>query len=435
MKFNKKIWLLPIIFFQIYLSFSVFLFLFGPWSWEVNNPIFLYGYLSLAQISILIGYLLSWPSLKKYTSEKFKKTNRKFGGHLKIFNVCIIINLLFLIPTSLSRTGDYFPNIYAGILNPGLAYNLNYERLENGNAFQFIEYLRLILSFFLVSFFPLAISYWGLLSGQKKLITLLLIFFNISIFISTGTNKGIADFVVTTPWLILLAINSGSSKFNSNFRKIIYLFIALFLAFILFFSFGQLQREGGVGELGVFNTGRTLIYADRDSGISQYLPYVVLVGYESIARYVCQGYYALSLSLEISHPLTLGFGGSMFLARNADALFSTNFFTTQSLPALLEQESGWGMFSLWHSIYPWLISDFGLLGSLLVMMIFAYLLGKAWGKSICTLDPLWITVFFNMLILFFYIPANNQIFQSAETTCCLLLVLIIFGLRRQTHWR
>lgn len=426
MKFNKTIWLSPIIFFEIYLSISIFLFIFGPWPWEVENPILLYSYLSLAQILILVGYLLSWPGLKKYASESYKKTNRKFKDQIKFFNICIVINLILLIPTSLSRTGVFFPNIYDGISNPGLVYNLNYERLQNGNPFQLIEYIRIALSIFLVSFFPLAVTYWGLLTVQKKIITLLVIFFNLSIFIATGVNKGIADFLVTTPWLIILAIYSGSLKIKVNFSKVIF-FIGLLLIFIFFFTFGQIQREGGVGELGVFNAGRNLIYAERDSGIQQYLPYIFLVAYESISRYVGQGYYALSLAMELNHPLTLGFGGSMFLARNADALFNTNFFTTQSLPALLEQEIGWGMFSLWHSIYPWLISDFGILGSLLAMMAFSYLLGKAWGESICTLDPLWIATFFIMLILFFYIPANNQVFQSGETTCCFILILLILA--------
>lgn len=434
MKFNKLVWLTPIIFFQLYLSFTVLIFLFGPWPWDVENSVSLYSYLLSAQISILIGYLLSWPGLKKYNSESFKEKNNQSFSRINFFNKCIIINIILLIPTSLSRTGNFFPDIYNGIINPGLAYNLNYERLQNGNIYQFVEYLRLILSFFLVSFFPLAISYWGLLTRKKKLITLFIIFFNLSIFISTGVNKGLADFVLTTPWLIFLAINSGTLKIGLKFRKVVFWFLILLVLFILFFALGQLQREGGVGELGVFNTGGNLIYADRDTGLSQYLPYVVMVGYESITRYLSQGYYALSLMLELNHPLTWGLGGSMFLARNADSFFSTNFFSTQSLPALLEEQSGWGMFSLWHSIYPWLISDFGLIGSLLMLMLFSYLLGKAWGKSICTLDPLWVTIFFLMLVLFFYIPANNQIFQTGETTCGFISALL-FLLVRNMHIR
>jgi hypothetical protein len=397
----------------------------------VENQLELYSYLLFSQISILVGYFFSWPILKKYSTESYKKTNKKYSTQLNFFNLCITINLLLLIPTSLSRTGNLFPDIYTGISNAGLAYNLNFERLQNGNDYQLVEYLRLILSLFLVSFFPLAISYWGLLSRNKKIITLLIVFFNLSMFVATGVNKGLADFVVTTPWLILLAINSGSLMLRVKLGKMLFWFLILLVLFMLFFSYGQLQREGGVGELGVFNTGNDLIYADRDSWIAKNLPYVVLVGYESITRYLCQGYYALSLVLELNHPLTWGLGGSMFLARNADSLFATNFFTTQSLPALLEGESGWGMFTLWHSIYPWLISDFGIPGSLVALMLLSYLLGRAWGESICTLDPCWITIFFLMLVLFFYIPANNQIFQAGETTCCFVSILLAFIFKSQ----
>ena len=34
-----------------------------------------------------------------------------------------------------------------------------------------------------------------------------------------------------------------------------------------------------------------------------------------------------------------------------------------------------------------------------------------------------------MLILFFYIPANNQVFQSGETTAAFLLLLAAISLR------
>src|ERR1039458_7718237 len=55
-KVNKRIALVPIIFFQIYLSVSVLVFAFGPWDWPVSNPLQLYGFLILAQVSLFAGY-------------------------------------------------------------------------------------------------------------------------------------------------------------------------------------------------------------------------------------------------------------------------------------------------------------------------------------------------------------------------------------------
>jgi hypothetical protein len=76
-----------------------------------------------------------------------------------------------------------------------------------------------------------------------------------------------------------------------------------------------------------------VIEADRDGGHLGASPGGAMIIYESLARYVGQGYYALSMTFDLEHSSTLGFGHSMFLARNADAVFGTDHFTAGSLPA------------------------------------------------------------------------------------------------------
>ena len=188
----------------------------------------------------------------------------------------------------------------------------------------------------------------------------------------------------------------------------------------------QVQRGGGVGINGVLNTGSGLIYAETGM-LSNILSDNYRIFYESITRYLVQGYYALALSFDINHTTTFGFGNSMFLARNANSIFETTYFTQQSLPGLLEAKHEWGMFTLWHSIYTWFASDFGHIGALILISIFSYLLSISWGLSLCTLQHKWIIMFSLLLILFYYIPANNQIFQSGES--CIGFFLILIGLK------
>ena len=56
----RRRWLMPLVFFQGYLSATVWLFFYGPWPWTVDQPLELFAYLAAAQISMLVGYLLSW---------------------------------------------------------------------------------------------------------------------------------------------------------------------------------------------------------------------------------------------------------------------------------------------------------------------------------------------------------------------------------------
>lgn len=416
-------WLLPLLFFEAYLAVSVAMFYFGPWPWDPREPGVLLAYLMASQVIIAIGYLASWRRVSALADAPPDApwTDERAAGFVRF---AVITTLVMLIPTSLSRTGHWLPNVVDGILNAGTVYNENNARLEAGNAFVVVEYLRMLLSPLLVGLIPLTLVYWSRLPGKLKAAALLAIGLHLSLYIATGTNKGIADFAVTLPWLIYLGVAMGTLRLPVSGRTISIGIVALFVAFLAFFGAGQAQREGGVGENGVFNTGFSIIEADRtDHSISRYMNDPERVVYESLTRYVGQGYYALSMTMDIPHGSTLGFGHSMFLARNADTIFGTEYFTEGSLPGLLELRTGWPMQSLWHSIYPWLASDFGFGGTLVALGLFAYLLGRSWGSALQHGGHWPVIMVYLMLVLFFYIPANNQVFQTAETCVAFFITL------------
>ena len=419
----RKKWLVPLVFFEVYLSVTVVLFFFGPWPWEIDRPLLLVSYLVAAQCFIAVGYLLAWKRIHRQ-----HQATEGSAGHLSygisFLKRSLLISCILIIPTALSRTGNFLPNIFEGLSDAGAVYNRNFERLQDGNPFVVVEYLRMLFAPFLVAIFPLTVVYWSRLNCRLKILSSVVILFNLSLYLATGTNKGMADFVITLPWLIFLGVSTGLLRLQIQRRWIVIIVAALFIVFLQFFGMGQTEREGGVGELGVFNTGSGLVEASRDNVLSLLLSDSQRIIFESLARYVGQGYYALSMSLGLEHASTFGLGHSMFLARNADSIFNTDYFTSGSLPGLLETKNGWGMFTLWHSIYPWLASDFGFVGALVVMAVFAYLLGLSWGFSLMTASPQWIILFYMLLILFFYIPANNQIFQSGETCMAFIVILL-----------
>jgi hypothetical protein len=427
----KRKWLAPLIFFQLYLSATVFLFFYGPWDWPTSNPLHLFFYLISAQVFIGVGYLLAWRSVWSAHKRTVTASNFSDGrAGINYLKIGLIVTFILLIPTSLSRTGEIIPNIVAGLADPGNVYNQNFARLQNGDPFLWAEYFRILLSPLLVGVYPLAIVFWSHLSKRMKALCVIAIVFHLSLYVATGTNKGLADFVMTLPWMIYLAYSAGLPRRRINRGVLVVGFLVFFIGFLLFFGRGQAQREGGVGELGVFNTGLSLLYADRSNAISLLLGNDFRTIFESLTRYLGQGYYALSMSFGIDHHSTLGFGNSMFLARNADAAFGTTQFTAGSIPAILESQTGWSMLALWDSIYPWLASDVGFIGTLFVFALFSYLFGLSWGKSLITLKPGWIVITYLLFVMFFYIPANNQIFQTGESCCAFIILLITIFLQK-----
>ena len=90
----------------------------------------------------------------------------------------------------------------------------------------------------------------------------------------------------------------------------------------------------------------------------------------------------------------------------------------------MESSLGYSKEHLWHSIYPWLASDFGFAGTLVVMSFFGFLLAVIWLRVISIRDPFDITLLYLMLIFFYYISANNQVFQCLETFFCFFICLL-----------
>jgi hypothetical protein len=413
---------MPLIFFQFYLGLSVLLYAFGPWPWDSPHQSLTIAYLVMAQLFMVIGYLFSWSKVRRTRLLVGNNTNQYNNSAVIFIKVALFINYLLFIPSSLSRTGSFFPDLALGLTNTGLAYNTNLERLDQGNPYVLFEYLRMIASPWIIGLFPMAVVYWKQISSTMRYLCFGAIFLNISLYIGTGTNKGLADFVITLPWLIAIGTSVGYLKVKLS-PRIFISFVLLIIAFIVFFTAGQIQRAGNVGIVGAFNSGDGIISANRDHIVSTFLPEVLVIVFESISRYFTQGYYALSLTFDLVSQTTYGFGNSMFLARNADLVTGSNYFSTNSIPSLLEQSNGWSMTGLWHSIYPWLASDFGYVGTLVVMGILSYIMGLSWGLSLVAPRPISIIIFFLFLIIFYYIPANNQILQSGETAIAFFLCL------------
>lgn len=431
----RRAWFLPLFVVQGYLSVVLLFYFIGPWPWAHYNTGLLVAYLLAAQACIALGYIAAWPRVQA-AADKFRFEGREhaIAQALKFFDISFWIFLVMLVPTSMSRAGSVIPDVLTGIEFAGAVYNANYERLTGGgNPFVIVEYARIALSPFLVGFYPLLVIFWNRIVLWKRIVGTLMVLFFVAIYIATGTNKGVADFILLLPCFMLLGKFSASG--GLKFPRWIFraLFIALFIGFLVFFGRGQEGREGGVATTGTFNSG--LVYVRADSGwLADVLPPSQRIAYESLVRYMTSGYYALSLAFDVDHEPTYGVGNSMFLAGQADAIAGGTYFTSQSIPGQMEQQFGFPQFALWHSIYPWLASDVGFIGALLMVGGFAYLLALSWGVAIIRLDVRYIIMLSLMIVLFLYVPANNQIFQSGETCAAFFgtLAWIILGGRRSS---
>lgn len=395
----------------------IFLFAYGPWPWPIEgNGVYFY----LISAMVFFGIMYSAAVI-------FFRPNRNFCHHtalccgIRAQKYSLIATAIFLWPTFVSKTGSVIPHLIFGISEIGKTYSENMQRLSSNNELIIVEYLRIILSTLLVAFVPLTVFYWRKLSTKVKWLSFACIVLTVLIGVESGTNKMQADM------LIFVSVSFFSSwavnRFPIRWGRIFWIALLLLIGFATFFTVGQVERPGGLATDSVMPIGNgDLIYADSTQ--LSFLPKGALIFYESFSRYLTQGFYALSLSLDLNSPDTYGIGNSVFLSRTADKIIGSDYFTSSSMPLIIEQYYGYDAFTNWHSLFVWLISDFGVFGSVIFFGMLAYILSRCWNGVLHCAD--WsLVVLLNLLfIIIFYLPANNQVMQYPEY--CFAFICLLF---------
>jgi hypothetical protein len=418
-----SLWLrmLPILFFLSYLNLTVFLFAYGPWPWPVKDGTKLYVFLAFAHLALLLGYVTA-------------AVGRPGGyhGRLKVQQIVVaslIVNIALLIPTSVSRTGRFLPDVRGGLANLGAAYAASLAlRLQRTG---FVEYVRIVMGPLLSILLPLVTYYWQTLKWRVRGVAVCAIMGYLAIYVSTGTNKAIADLVILVPWLLLASYLSGVLKLSRRQKTLIVVSAVVASAlFLVFFTAGQLVRPGSGAVAGYFPFTGT--YADPDNWLVRNLPTRAQKGAISLGSYLTQGYYALYLSLEKPFVPMFGVGNSMFLYRNAARLTGIQAIETMPYPVRI-QADGWNAYVAWSSIYPWIASDVSFAGTVLVVFLIGRLFALSWLDTLRGRNPFAIAAFAQFTIMLFYFPANNQVLQEGDSLLAFYTILILWLLTRRRY--
>jgi hypothetical protein len=409
----------PIVFFQVYLTFTVVLFAIGPFEFPVDNAFMLYGFLAVSQLALLGGYLSAAHG-----------RGSAYGGKARVSQLVLwsaAINLILLLPTSRARTGHFIPDIIAGLSDPGDAYaNSQFVRQI---ALPMIEYVRISLGPLIGLLLPLTVFYWKQLKTRLRLLAAAGILGTVALFIAMGTNKAVADTVLLCPWMVFAGYKAGVLKLRS--RRFWALFACGAVSFVLFLEFFGLtvvNRSGSPVAARYFpGTGMAM---DSENVLLRGLgegSSAVLAGLD---LYLTQGYYALSLSLREPFVPMFGLGNSMFLTRQAARLTANQHILSEPYPVRIEKY-GWDADRLWSSIYPWFASDVSFPGTILIVYYIGKLLALSWLDALTGMNPFAVVMFSQFLIMLFYFPANNQLLQSGEGFTAFWVTLLIWWRTRQ----
>ena len=150
----------------------------------------------------------------------------------------------------------------------------------------------------------------------------------------------------------------------------------------------------------------------------------LLVSLSSIMSYLCQGYYALSLALEMG-ILPIAIGGSSWFTIMLASRFGEDPTTHTYMYAL--ESMGIDMSMNWHTAYVWLANDFTFIG----VPIFLFLVGRyfaiVWQDCINRRNDFAFIVMPMFVLMVFYLFANNQVFSSMFITFVIWFIIYLLS--------
>lgn len=426
----RRVVMFPIWFFQFYLSVTVFLFAFGPWPWPVPDPFALYLFLFCAQFALWFGYRTG--------------LNSSQGGYFgrwridTLIKISLLMNLVWIVPSFMLRMNIEVLNIAEiigaiarGFLDPGSNYLARAQAFSELEKTPFFGYISLLISPLLWLLVPLGVVYWSRLNRITRYLFVFFVIADLLSWVAIGTNKGLADFVILLPWLLV----AKSPELIANIKpaRIFKILIIFLLGFILLFSFFTLGMSGrGHESIPTYNEAAR-IEIDKENWMVSMLPPEGQGAVATFTSYLVQGYYALSLALEEPFESTYGLGNSYYLTGLAQHFIGKGVISDRTYPAKIEKY-GWDRLTQWHSFYTWIASDVSFVGTIVVVFLIGRLFAMVWLDVLRKNNPFAVALFALLIIMLFYFPANNQVLAFSGTANPFFFLLVCWLLTRKRYY-
>jgi len=273
---------------------------------------------------------------------------------------------------------------------------------------------------------PIIVFYWPRLPKSIRLLGVLAVLSTVALYLAGGTNKGVFDTILLAASFSLASACAGVLVVGRWKRVVVVILLALSVVGFLGFFSGVSLRAGSGLSYGVTGSGSTLVYADVTQPVLSHVPARLRTVVLAVTSYASQGYYGLGLALQKPFAPMYGVGSSMFLTRQVARLVGDPSIEQRSYPVRVEIDDGWSAYACWSTMYPWIASDVGFPGVLLVMVVVGWLLGRAWLGVLWNHDVFSVCLLGQMVTMLTYASANNQCVQTGEGWVTFMSTLLLW---------
>jgi hypothetical protein len=153
-----------------------------------------------------------------------------------------------------------------------------------------------------------------------------------------------------------------------------------------------------------------------------------------LSSYLCQGYYALSLSLTEwldgnVFCFSYGLGSNWFKINVAESIIPNLDIISKTYQGFLEVKYGIDPEASWHSLYLWLANDVTFIGVPIVVYALAYYCGYFWKSAVNQVRVVDAPITILLLMVFVYSFANNQVFSFSFIAFWALVIIRLLHIR------
>lgn len=375
-----------------------------------------------ATVAVLVGYALGRRRELSRTSRDRRRPGRSDPVpplHL-ILLVCACLWWVLFGTVSMVNRGIEGPSdMVVRILDPRSSYYAKFDEASGGVVTPILQILNLSGVFYWL-LIPLTVLYWSRLELWLKVAAIAGVLSYLLLFLSTGTQKGVADVVIQLGvCVVAVMIARGTLRL----RHVLVMGAGAICAVILMATSLGLRTDAT----------STIMQQGTNAEHAELLQ--PLIG-ESAARgsvilrdYATQGYRGLGYSLELPFEWTYGIGSMRSLSSYLPQYFGSADPFYRTYPARVEAEFGWSSTEQWSTVYPWLASDISFPGVLILTALVGFVLARAARAVRRRGDALSLVGLSMMSIYFVFAPANNQLFNDRYSALGVLALALVAALR------
>ena len=429
---NKK-QRLPIIIIDCYVGIAVFLYFAGPIRFHSPYSFFMALYMLIFLLIInIVFFRVIWRkgNTRREVIEPTEAEKKKSSEPLPFwFYLVGMLIPLGMFVTAVLQTG--FSGLTDSLTNTMAK---SYTFLQSGGRYQEgIDIPMWIYMHFAIFVYLLIID--GLLfikdnSLIRRIIWGAAVFLLLAYFILfRGAQKTLGDVFILCVSTILVIINTSGHRKRRSWRSLLVLLFmgAAFATALATIMGGRISYLNTVG-YDAFRFHTRFWDVDTNYPFLALLPEKTGTGFACLVFYLCNGLCGLSYCLASPITWTYGLGTFPDLGDILGRRFGIDVYEKTYMFKAYETY-GWHHSEHWHTIFPYLASDWTFLGALVVMGIITYIYAICWMEILAKKNKESIYLFCVLNILWIYLPCNNQLF-STRTTALVFIICFILWIRR-----